>query len=198
MLHTGKRLPTSNRPAGQGNLTGTSGLASVQRATGIASPYKTPTATPNPAGVSPNALFPPRADRPITGRPSDPTDLLQNPVELPILDWKRKRRWRVAKRRVELRAGASRSAEGHISCCMECTPLKRICLNEVDRAPGSEHRSRASPNRRLRRVPGSLRACEKIVASEGRSRSAGAQEPECMYEIHEDSEHRRNARSRAQ
>ena len=25
-----------------------------------------------------------------------------------------------------------------------------------------------------------LRACEKIVASEGRSRSAGAQEPECM------------------
>jgi hypothetical protein len=43
-----------------------------------------------------------------------------------------------------------------------------------------------------------LRACEKIVASEGRSRSAGAQETAVYVEIHEDSEHRRNERSRAQ
>ena len=32
----------------------------------------------------------------------------------------------------------------------------------------------------LRSVSGGLRGCEKPVASEGRSRSAGAQEPECM------------------
>src|SRR4051812_4950022 len=38
----------------------------------------------------------------------------------------------------------------------------------------------------------------KIVASEGRSRAHGAQEPECTCGVHEDSEHRTRARCRAQ
>jgi len=54
---TGKRLPTPKVPAGQGDLTGVDGLASEHPALACSSP-ESPTPTRNPAGVSPNALFP--------------------------------------------------------------------------------------------------------------------------------------------